>query len=177
VITQFTSPNSTHVATVSDRTADYDAVRPDLWSHFAFGRGYGSYDPLTYRVLDSEFLGQVVETGVLGLFAYVMIGVSVILATRKMIRRRHPQWSAPALCGAAAGVCLLIASGLYDAMGFPHGAFTFLYIAGLAVAVVAPGIDSVAPGRVRDHTFRSHPRPPLPSRAARERVLPVGGGR
>src|SRR6185312_5079820 len=141
VITQFTSPNSTHVATVSDRTADYDAVRPDLWSHFAFGRGYGSYDPLTYRVLDSEFLGQVVETGVLGLFAYVMIGVSVILATRKMIRRRHPQWSAPALCGAAAGVCLLIASGLYDAMGFPHGAFTFLYIAGLAVAVVAPGIE------------------------------------
>ena len=173
VITQFTAPNSTHVATVSDRTADYDAVRPDLWSHFAFGRGYGSYDPLTYRVLDSEFLGQVVETGVLGLFAYVMIGISVILATRKMIRRRHPQWSAPALCGAAAGVCLLISSGLYDAMGFPHGAFTFLYIAGLAVAVVAPGIESVAPGRVRDHTFRSHPRPPRPSRAARERALPV----
>ena len=58
------------MATVSDRTADYDAVRPDLWTHILLGRGYGSYDPQTYRVLDSEILGPLVETGVLGLLAY-----------------------------------------------------------------------------------------------------------
>ncbi len=54
------------VATASDRTADYDAVRPDVWTHLLFGRGYGSYNHDTYRILDSEILGRTVETGVSG---------------------------------------------------------------------------------------------------------------
>ena len=43
-------PDSLGVSTVSDRTADYDAIRPDVWSHLFFGRGYSSYDHVTYRV-------------------------------------------------------------------------------------------------------------------------------
>ena len=33
------------VNTVSDRTADYDAIRPDVWTHPFVGRGYGSLRP------------------------------------------------------------------------------------------------------------------------------------
>ena len=36
--TQF-DPTRLGVTTVSDRAADYDAVRPDLWTHLLFGRG------------------------------------------------------------------------------------------------------------------------------------------
>ena len=101
VITQFTSAGSTHVATVSDRTADYDAVRPDLWTHILLGRGYGSYDPHTYRVLDSEILGPLVETGVLGLLAYLLIGVSVIVARRQngVTARSEMVAARPVRCG------------------------------------------------------------------------------
>jgi hypothetical protein len=166
VISQFTAPDSTHVATVSDRTADYDAVRPDVWSHIAFGRGFGSYDPLTYRVLDSEILGPLVETGVFGLAAYLMIGFSLILFSRKTASKAPPRLSAVALCGASAGVCLLISSILYDFLGFPHGAFTFLYIAGLVVAVVRPGAQAAAPLPVeRDHAARIYTRTRLRSGA------------
>ena len=64
------------MATTSDRTADYDAVRPDVWTHLLFGRGFGSYNHDTYRILDSEILGRTVETGVLGLAAFLLIGFS-----------------------------------------------------------------------------------------------------
>ena len=37
-------PSRLGVATVSDRAADYDAVRPDIWTHAIFGRGWGTYD-------------------------------------------------------------------------------------------------------------------------------------
>jgi hypothetical protein len=174
VISQYTASNSTRTATVSDRTADYDAVRPDLWSHLAFGRGYGSYDPHTYRVLDSEILGPLVETGVFGLAAYLMIGISLILFARKTALR-DPEWSPIALCGVTAGVCLLAASCLYDFLGFPHGAATFLYIAGLVAAAIRPGAQGPAPPRLpRPHTFRSHGRPRPHVRAANERAVPTG---
>ena len=55
------------VATVNDRVADYDAVRPDVLSHPAFGQGFGSYEnfnaPADNRILDSDLLLRVVETG------------------------------------------------------------------------------------------------------------------
>lgn len=172
VISQYTSPESTHVATVSDRTADYDAVRPDVWMHIAFGRGYGSYDPHTYRVLDSEILGQTVETGVLGLAAFLLIGVSTILVVRKTVVAGDPRWSTGALCGATAGVCLLMASVLYDFLGFPHGACTFLYMAGLAVAVVGPSGEHAASRSLpQGHAVRSHSRPVRPAQAAVQRSL------
>lgn len=187
VISQFTAPDSTHVATVSDRTADYDAVRPDVWAHILLGRGYGSYDPLTYRVLDSEILGPSVETGVLGLVAYLMIGFAVILAMRRMVSRRDPRYSPIALCGVTAGVTMLIASILYDFLGFPHGTSTFLYMAGLAVAVVRPGLESVKslpptrPYGVHTHSgvrlppARAGGRSRMGQPAARERAVHTGG--
>ena len=53
-IDQFIRPDAASVATTADRTADYDAIRPDLWTHLLLGRGYGTYDPATYRILDSS---------------------------------------------------------------------------------------------------------------------------
>jgi O-antigen ligase len=145
------------VATVSDRTSDYDAVRPDLWSHLALGRGFGSYDHNTYRILDSEILGRLVETGVLGLAAFLMIGLSVILVLRKTVSARDPHFAPAALCGVAAAVVLLVLATLYDEMAVPHAPYVFLYLAGLAVAVAGPGSVAAAPRpAVRDHAVRAH---------------------
>ena len=67
VVTQFTGSGATQTATVDARTANFDAVRPDLWSHLLFGRGQGSYAPPTDRVVDSDIILPLIETGVLGL--------------------------------------------------------------------------------------------------------------
>lgn len=135
------------VPTVSDRVADYDAIRPDLWTHFAFGRGFGSYDHATYRILDSEILHRLVETGVLGLVAFLLIPIAVIAGARRAIAGGDPQRVPAALVGAAAGACFLVVSFLYDVLSFPHGVYIFLYVAGL-VAAVTSAPSEPAGGRV-----------------------------
>jgi hypothetical protein len=136
---QFVRKDRAAVPTVSDRTADYDAIRPDLWSHPAVGRGFGTYDHETYRILDSEILRRIVETGLLGLACFLLMPVAVLASSRVMLSGRDPTRIGIALVGAAAGSCFLVVSTLYDVMSFPHAAYIFLYIAGLvSVAVTTP---------------------------------------
>jgi hypothetical protein len=139
-IAQFFRKDRTTVPTVSDRTADYDAIRPDLWAHPAFGRGFGSYNHETYRILDSEILHRTVETGLLGVLFFLLIPIAVIASARVMVASRDPARARIALVGAAAGACFLVVSTLYDVLAFPHATYIFLYIAGLvSVAIAGPG--------------------------------------
>jgi O-antigen ligase/polysaccharide polymerase Wzy-like membrane protein len=173
-VSQFTRSDRSAVPTVSDRTADYDAVRPDVWSHLAFGRGWGSYNHVDYRILDSEILHRTIEMGVLGLVSYLLISVSVILVARRPIASRDPVASPAALVGAAAAVAFLVAATLYDVMSFPHGPYIFLYVAGLVAVVIRPvgggergprrilrraGESRTRPGRHPDRSSRSGGRP------------------
>ena len=84
--------NRLGVATVSDRAVDYDAVRPELWTHFVLGRGWGSYNHVDYRILDSEILQRVIEMGVLGLISYLLDGrLRDLLRARDHQRRATPR--------------------------------------------------------------------------------------
>jgi hypothetical protein len=161
------------VGTVSDRAADYDAVRPDIWAHVAFGRGYGTYDHVTYRILDSEILGRLVETGVLGLVSFLLMIVSIIVAARPLLRSRHAFFGSPALAVAAAAVAFLVASFLFDVMAFPHTPYILLSLAGLlAVILGRPDEPPLARLRLLGHPeARPSPRP-LARRPADHAPLP-----
>lgn len=124
------------VTTVSDRSADYDAIRPDLWTHLATGRGYGSYTHTAYRILDMELLRQIIEVGVLGLVIYLALPITVVLVARGPIRARGPD--APvALAAAAAAVCFIVVSTLFDVMSFPHVPYIFLFMAATLAVLTA----------------------------------------
>ena len=150
-------PSRLGVATVSDRASDYDAVRPDVWSHLLFGRGWGSYDHVAYRVLDSEILHRLIEMGVLGLVAYLFMVGSVLGTARATIAGRDRTWAPMALMGAAAAVSFGVASMLFDVMAFPHAVYIFPRIAGFVAAVVShhPDDRRFVPGR------RARPAPSL----------------
>jgi len=138
VVSEFTGANATKTASTDARTANYDAVRPDLWSHLLFGRGQGSYAPPTDRIVDSDIILPLIETGVLGLLAFLLIPVSLIGVARKKASDRDPTYSAPALIGVSAAATLLCLSTLYSFMSLPHGPDVFMYLAGLAVVAVGP---------------------------------------
>jgi len=138
VIDQFKPQSLTSANTVSDRASDYDAVRPDVWSHFALGRGFGSYQPLGHRILDSEFLVRLVEMGVLGLVALVLLGASVVVCARRVIHSRHPEWSPAALAGAAAAVIFLVLALLFDSLAYPQLPYIFLVFAAFVAVIVKP---------------------------------------
>lgn len=158
-IAQFVEPNSANVATTRDRVSDYDAIRPDVWTHLLFGRGYGSYDHDTYRVLDSEVLDRLVETGVAGLLAFLMIGVSVVAVARRTIASRAGPYAGLALTGAAGAVCFVVVSALFDVLAYPHVTYIFLYIAGLTAVVVRRPDAPPRPRRWTDHAARRHASP------------------
>jgi O-antigen ligase len=174
VVTQFTSADATGVATVSSRTANYDAVRPDLWTHLLLGRGQGTYAPPTDRIVDSEVILRLVETGVLGLVAFLLIPIAVIVVARKTASRPDSRYSAAALTGLAAAVAFIISAVLYSVMSLPHGPDVFLYVAGLAV-VASGAMDR--PPDPRDHELDAPAYAELellPVRARTERAIPAG---
>ena len=152
--TQQFDPERLGVTTVSDRTADYDAVRPDVWTHLALGRGWGSYEHFSYRILDSELLHRTIEMGVLGLLAYLFMGLSVVLSARATIASRDPTGAPLALIGAAAAVSFLVVSTLFDVLSFPHATYIFLYMAGLVAAVIGHHGDVDETAAMRPHGLR-----------------------
>jgi hypothetical protein len=127
-------PDRLGVNTVSDRAADYDALRPDVWTDLALGRGFGSYEYTRFRILDNDLLHRLVETGVLGLAAYLLLIISVILAARRLIRSRSPGSDA-ALVGASAAAGFLTVTVLFDVLSFPHATYIFLFTAAIVACV------------------------------------------
>lgn len=140
------------VGTVSDRVSDYDAVRPNVLSHPAFGLGFGSYEhtyaPDDYRILDSELLSQLVTTGAVGLVAFLAMIGTVIACAVRISRTQHRRRANSALAIAAAAVAFLALTALFDEWGFPHAAYLFLTFAGLLAAMVGSreGDRSSSPG-------------------------------
>ena len=129
-------PTKLGVSTVSDRVSDYDAIRPDVLSHPAFGRGFGSYNHTSYRILDNELLTRLVESGIVGVLAFILIIVTIVGVAAPIIRSRDPSRAPPALAIAAAAIPFLVLSALFDEMSFPHAPYALLTLAGL-LAVLA----------------------------------------
>jgi hypothetical protein len=159
-VTNQLAPSNLGVSTVSERVARYDAIRPDVWLHLAIGQGYGVY---SVRILDNEFLDRLIEGGVIGLVAYVLMLLSVVFVAAAAIRRREPMATTVGIVAAAAAMGTVLLSGTYDLMAFPHCPYILFSLAGLlAVAVKSPEPDEV----------RRTTRTPAPRRRPIERRTP-----
>ena len=176
IANQFTRSDATAVGTVSDRTSDYDAIRPDVWSHLALGRGYGSYNHESYRILDSEILSQTIETGVLGLVAFLSIPLVVLASARGVIASRDQTAASVGLVGAAIAVAFFMFATMFDVLSFPHVPYVFLYMAGLVAVVIierreektAYWASGAAPGAVGRADSRDPAR-----RSAKDSLVPM----
>jgi hypothetical protein len=135
VIEQF-QPHKLGVATVSDRVSDYDAIRPDVLSHLAFGRGFGSYEHSTYRTLDNDLLMRLVESGVVGLLAWLAMLIGIIVIAAPLIRGGDRHRGPPALAIAAGAAAFLVMSVLFDIMSFPQTPYILVALAGLLAVLV-----------------------------------------
>jgi uncharacterized membrane protein len=153
------------VATTTDRVARYDAVRPDILSHLLIGRGYGSYDPHKYRILDNEYLGVLIAVGLLGLVAYIAILLAIMRLAHRTIRGPDPRRSALALAALASVGVILVASALFDVFSFPHVPYLLFFVGGMIVALRNASPAAAPAGEAA----RVRSRPPGPP-------TPTGGG-
>jgi hypothetical protein len=123
------------VSTTSDRVARYDAIRPDVMSHLLIGRGFQSYDPLKYRILDNEFLDLVIGVGAIGLLAYVAIYWVVLRSAHRVARSGDPERASLGMACTASVATTLVANALFDSLSFPHVPYLLFFIAAMVVAL------------------------------------------
>jgi O-antigen ligase len=133
--------------TTRGRTADYEAIAPDVAAHPLFGRGFGTIDPArsdTYRILDNQYLGQLVQVGFLGLAAYLALLVAALQLThRTALHARDPDLRLIGLGSLAGFVGFGVANALFDLLSFWEVPYLFFFFA--ALCTIAAGERARAP--------------------------------
>jgi hypothetical protein len=111
--------NASSDPSTQGRTADYAPVIQYAKEHVLFGRGIGTFVPSLYRTLDNQYLGILVEAGIIGLVALLVLFVGTA-CTAGSIRRRTKSESNRDLaqCLKAGVVVLAVNSATFDAFGF-----------------------------------------------------------
>jgi hypothetical protein len=135
VLAELLPSHATTVTTTTDRVARYDAVRPDVMSHLLLGRGFQSYDPVKYRILDNEYLGLLIGVGVIGLAIYLSIFIGLLRIAHPTIRGPDPRRAATALPIMAALVIAMVANALFDVLSFPHVSYLFFFVAAMMLSL------------------------------------------
>ncbi|MCU1679112.1 MAG: O-antigen ligase family protein [Frankiales bacterium] len=121
---------------ISGRTKDYAVIREFFAQRPWFGRGGGTFIPDRYITLDNQYLGRIVEGGLVGLFGMIVILVAPVLIGRHLRRRASdPEAQHLGQVFAACGAVVIVLSGTFDSLGFPTfaGLTFFLFGAGAAL--------------------------------------------
>jgi O-antigen ligase len=148
------------------RTADYAPVAQYVVQHPFLGRGFGTFIPDLYRTLDNQYLGLLVETGFLGLLAFLaLVFGTVTIAGRIRRSTQDPRTRDLAQCLKAGIVVITVDAATFDAFGFAVCVGTLFLLLGIVAMLW--------------HTHeRDHPLPqPRTVRAEQpgRRALRIGG--
>lgn len=118
---------------VDSRTDSFSAVGGYVAESPFFGRGLGTMSP-EYRIFDNQYIGLLIEIGVVGLLAFLGLIGTAMLTTFMRRRKPDPLIGAlgPALCGAVLAGALLCA--FFDAFHFPQSVGMLFLMLGLSGA-------------------------------------------
>jgi polysaccharide biosynthesis protein PslJ len=120
---------------VQDRTADYAGVSQYIEQRPIFGRGFWTFIPTVYRWTDNMYLLALVEIGLVGLAAMIILflsGMYCARAGRKLTRVEPQREMGQALFASIAGATVV--SATFDSLTFPDFSGLFFIILGCAGA-------------------------------------------
>lgn len=130
-----------------DRSDDYVAVSPNFLARPLLGWGYGTRDIAqvdSVRVLDNEYLDELLTVGLIGTLAFIAMIVSAIVVADRAVRGGNPARAGPALAASAACVTFLVVSSLFDSMSFVQAPYLFFFVAGIAVVAASRDVPARA---------------------------------
>ena len=120
-VNQLVDPNSNIAASNEGRTEDYLAVFPDVVARTATGRGWGTFQPDVYRFLDNQYLLTLVEVGVLGLAAFVLMLIAGWVEGHRGRRSRERRLRRLSLSAVGATAAFMVARSLRLVLLHPAG--------------------------------------------------------
>lgn len=94
-----------------------------------FGRGFLTFLP-AYRILDDQYLGLLIETGIVGLLTFLGLLVSGVIGGLRVRRTANPIDSQLGVSLAASAASALASFALFDAFSFPMAASLIFLILG-----------------------------------------------
>jgi O-Antigen ligase len=131
LFTNFSSDNST-----ASRTGAVSAAGVYVAQHPWFGRGFGTFLPQTYFFMDDQYLGTIIETGVIGLLSLLALFVTGWLCARSARRATAvPEDRDLAQCLAASVAVAAVAFATFDALSFPIAAGLAFLVVGCSGAL------------------------------------------
>jgi polysaccharide biosynthesis protein PslJ len=121
---------------IAGRTEDYAKI-PGLIAGFeAFGRGLGTFQPTAYFYLDNQYIGSLLEGGILGLTVLIItyvVGYCVARGVRLRSSDQNMRGLGQAL--AASIAAFAISAATFDELSFRQAAFTLFLLLGCAGAL------------------------------------------
>lgn len=125
----FTAGNSD--PSIASRTNDYSRIPALLDGHLLLGRGLGTFNPVQYFFLDDQYLGSLLEGGIVGLSVLValfLVAMSCARGIRKRATDRATRSLGQALAGSVAA--LAVSAGTFDEFGFHETVFILFILLG-----------------------------------------------
>jgi O-antigen ligase len=136
------------------RTRDYDAAFAEAAQHVWLGRGLGTWLSTKYNILDNQYLHSLLETGVVGVVAFVLLFLVPVVAVIRMRARLTCRDDREfALTLVAALSVDLIGSITYDSLSYPIAtglAFVLIGAAGAALRICHEQLDQPLEAEVLD---------------------------
>lgn len=121
---------------VGGRLRDYDAVAAFFSEAPWFGRGIFTFVPDVYRTLDNQFLGVLVEAGLVGLAAFALLLIGTMFTAFIAGMETNVRFLRVQALAVSAGVGTAFVLFLtFDAFGFPMAMGAFCLLVGAAGAV------------------------------------------
>ncbi|WP_199179469.1 O-antigen ligase family protein [Mycolicibacterium goodii] len=133
---------------VLGRTADYATVSETFRARPVFGLGLGASPPEVYGLLDNEWLQAVVQGGLVGVTAMIVLagggvfGIAAALRCASNSRERYQAYVLGAII-----VAVLVSSFTFDLFGFQQATFLFFITFGLLWSGYT--VESPEPDRTR----------------------------
>jgi O-antigen ligase len=117
------------------RTDSYGIVLQYFQQRPIFGRGFSTFLP-AYRILDNQYLGLLIDIGMVGLVVFLSLLIATILVAWSVRRHTSSSDVRELANGLASGVAVgAVGLALFDGLGFPMAAgFLFLEM-GLAGSI------------------------------------------
>jgi O-antigen ligase len=137
ILSLFSSASGNSDNSTQARTKDYAGVTPYIKARPWFGRGPATFIPSLYRYTDNYYLLALVEIGLFGVLAILVVYITGIRAGR--VGRRLSQdepYRDLGQCFAATFAVMLVISATFDTLSFPMLSGLFFLLLGCSGAYV-----------------------------------------
>jgi O-antigen ligase len=122
-------------SSAQSRTGSYTLAGEFISHAPVFGRGFLTFLP-SYRILDNQYLGLIIDAGFVGLIALLGVFLTGIFTARRVYRKSSDERVRNLAQAVAASIAAIaVEFALFDAFSFPMAASMAFFVVGLAGAL------------------------------------------